>query len=175
MHQMQLSYISTEDRLLFRVNTSARQEFRFWMTRRYTGLLWSALAKVIEESGETPQDAAPQPVPDPLSKSAEKELKHQELVSQSDFQTGYEESTYLPLGDAPVLLFSIGIKPSPEGQAMLCMHPENGQGIEMVLNEQIVHSLCKLITDTTSKAGWNLNLSFGGSSFGKTESTTGLN
>jgi hypothetical protein len=43
---------------------------------------------------------------------------------------------------------------------MLCMHPEKGQGIEMVLNEQILHSLCQLIIDTTTKADWRLSLAF---------------
>ena len=162
MHQMQLSYISTEDRMLFRINTNARQEFRFWMTRRYTGILWTTLSKLLEGAIKgQPQDGPPKPIHDSLVKSAEQELKHQEVVSQSDFQTGYQENTYLPLGEEPALLFSVAIKPNPDAQAMLCLHPENGQGVEIVLNEQIVHSLCKLIADTTNKAGWNLDLSFG--------------
>lgn len=163
MHQMQLSYVPTEDRILFRLNTKARQEFRFWMTRRYCGVLWNSLSKLIAESDrkleEKSGEAAP-PVQDALVESTKKEIKHQEVVSQSDFQTQYQESTYLPLGEEPALLFSVGIKPNPSGQAMLCMHPEKGQGIEMVLNDQILHSLCKLLVDTAAKANWNLDLRF---------------
>ena len=162
MHQMQLSYVSTEDRLLFRLNTKERQEFRFWMTRRYVIILWNTLNQLLSKTD--PEGASPLPekaaLHDPLVESAMKEIKHQELVSQADFKTQYQESSYLPLGETPALLFSVGIKPNPEGQAMICMHPETGQGIEMVLNEQILHSLCQLIIDTTSKADWKLNLAF---------------
>lgn len=160
MHQMQLTYVPTEDRLLFRMNTKARQEFRFWMTRRYVSILWNSLSGIIskaEKSKEEPD--APAPV-DPLVESTKVEMKHQEMVKKSDFKTEYQESTYLPLGEQPSLLFSVAIKPNPNGQALLCMHPEKGQGVEMALNEQIVHSLCKLIVETTQKAGWALDLRF---------------
>lgn len=164
MHQMQLSYVSTEDRLLFRLNTKARQEFRFWMTRRYVMILWHSLNQLLAKEEPAAAAAVPEvPAPalvDPLVEAAKKEFKHQEFVAQADFKTQYQESTYLPLGEAPALLFSVGIKPAPDGTAMLCMHPEKGQGIEMVLNEQILHSLCQLIIDTTTKADWRLNLAF---------------
>ncbi len=164
MHQMQLSYVSTEDRLLFRINTKARQEFRFWMTRRYVMILWHSLNQLLAK-GEpaaavtVPETAVPTLV-DPLVEAAKKEIKHQEFVSQADFKTEYQGSTYLPLGERPALLFSVGIKPAANGAAMLCLNPEEGQGIEMVLNEQILHSLCQLIIDTTTKAGWCLNFAF---------------
>ena len=164
MHQMQLSYVSTEDRLLFHLNTKARQEFRFWMTRRYVMILWHSLNQLLAKEEPAAAAAVPEvPVPalvDPLVEAAKKEFKHQEFVAQADFKTQYQESTYLPLGEAPALLFSVGIKPAPDGTAMLCMHPEKGQGIEMVLNEQILHSLCQLIIDTTTKADCRLNLAF---------------
>lgn len=163
MHQMQLSYVSTEDRLLFRLNTKERQEFRFWMTRRYVGILWHTLNQLLSKPDPVHEADVPEKGPvlhDPLVESAMKEIKHQEMVSQADFKTQYQESSYLPLGETPSLLFSVGIKPNPEGQAMICMHPEKGEGIEMVLNEQILHSLCQLIIDTTSKADWKLNFAF---------------
>ncbi len=177
MHQMQLSYVSTEDRLLFRLNTKARQEFRFWMTRRYTAILWHSLAQLLSRE-DTKGPVAEAPIQDPLAAAAKKEIKHQELVSQADFKTQYQESTYLPLGETPALLFSVGLKPAPDGQVMLCMHPENGQGIEMVINEQILHSLCQLIIDTTTKAEWGLNLAFlprRGGDGQKSGDSTGLN
>ncbi|MBP6601622.1 MAG: hypothetical protein KA250_07460 [Verrucomicrobiales bacterium] len=160
MHQMQLTYVSMEDRLLFRLNTKARQEFRFWMTRRYVMILWHSLNQLLaKEVGIAPVETE-KPLHDPLVEATKKEIKHQEMVSQADFTTQYQESTYLPLGETPALLFSVGLKPSPEGQTLLCMHPESGQGIEIASNEQILHSLCQLLIDTTAKADWRLNLAF---------------
>lgn len=164
MHQMQLTYVPTEDRILFRLNTKARQEFRFWMTRRYSEILWNTLTKVLSEADQNKEGSPGEPelpaAKDSLVESAKQEIKHKEVVSQSDFKTQYQESTYLPLGEEPALLFSVGVKPNPAGQALLGMHPEKGQGIEMVLNEQILHSLCKLLLETTSKANWKLDLKF---------------
>lgn len=163
MHQMQLTYVATEDRMLFRVNTKARQEFRFWMTRRYTAILWHTLTQILANrpiAPDAPNAPVVPPVADPLVEATKQELKHQEVVSQADFKTQYQESTYLPLGEAPILLFSVGVKPAPDGQPLLCLHPEKGQGIEIVLNEQITHSFCQLILDTTAKAEWGLVLAF---------------
>lgn len=163
VHQMQLTYVPTEDRLLFRMSTKNRQEFRFWMTRRYAGLLWTSLTNVIAkaDAGKGPEDAEASTRPkDPLVESTMAEMKHREMVAKSDFETEYQESAYLPLGEQPGLLFSVVIKPHPAGPAMLCMHPEKGQGVEMVLSEEVAHSLCKLIAETTEKAGWALNLTF---------------
>lgn len=160
MHQMQLTYVATEDRMLFRVNTKARQEFRFWMTRRYVAILWHTLTQMLANRAPGSATAPAAPSSDPLVEAAKQEIKHQEVVSQADFKTQYQESTYLPLGEAPALLFSVGVKPGPQGEALLCLHPGQGQGIEMVLNEQILHSLCQLILDTTAKAEWGLHLAF---------------
>ena len=146
--------------MLFRVNTKARQEFRFWMTRRYVAILWHTLTQLLANRAPTDAAAPPAPLNDPLVEAAKQEIKHQEVVSQADFKTQYQESTYLPFGEQPILLFSVGVKPGPQSEALLCLHPEQGQGIEMALNEQILHSICQLILDTTAKAEWALNLAF---------------
>ncbi len=155
LHQMQLSYISEEDRILLRMNTRARQEFRFWITRRYVILLWKTITQVVEKRIE--EETA---VQDELKKVAQILDKHEKAVENSDFQTQYQESTYLPLGEKPALLFSAGIKPDPTGRALLCMHPKEGQGVELALNDQIVHSFCKLLSDTAKKAEWGLDLNW---------------
>lgn len=153
MHQMQLSYVSVEDRILFRVNTKSRQEFRFWMTRRYVDLLWRSLTGLMQQREPSPADPAQEFV-----QSAKKEIEHQEQVAKSDFKTAYQESTYLPLGEAPALLFSVGVHPGADGRPLLKMHPQKGEGIELALNDQILHSLCKLLSDTARKAEWKLDL-----------------
>ncbi len=160
MHQMQLTYVATEDRMLFRVNTKERQEFRFWMTRRYVAILWHTLTQLLANRAPGAERAPAAPLSDPLVEATKQEIKHQEVVAQADFKTQYQESTYLPLGESPILLFSVGVKPGPQGEAILCLHPEQGQGIEMALNEQIVHSICQLILDTVAKADWGLTLVF---------------
>ena len=165
LHQMQITYAPVEDRLLFRVNTKQRQEFRFWMTRRYVALLWKTIlghlraaksgGKAATPGSPAVADSTPEPLKDVLLAK-----EHEEQVAKSDFKTEYQESSYLPLGEQPVLLFGIGMKTGPEGASILCMHPPKGEGIEISLNDQITHSLCRLIADATKKAEWKLDLEF---------------
>jgi len=166
LHQMQLTFVPAEDRMLFRVNTEGGHEFRFWMTRRYSGLLFKALADLLrmemkaKSGGEAVSPDKPR-VPDPveeMKESIEIEAEHRENVQKSNFETPYEESQSFPLGEEPILLFRIAIKPGPQGGPLLCLHPEKGGGIELALNAQIAHSLCRLLAETSEKADWKLGL-----------------
>ncbi|MDA7597542.1 hypothetical protein N8813_01310 [bacterium] len=161
LHQMQFTYAPIEDRILFRMNTKARQEFRFWMTRRYVQVLWNTILQILKKKVSPPaaEMLDDKPLSEPM-KEAKMQVDHKAAVENSDFKTQYEESTYLPLGEAPTLLFSVGVKPGPNNNALLVLSPEKGQGIELALNDQIVHSLCKLLSETSQKAKWELNLDF---------------
>ncbi len=162
LHQMQFTYVPVEDRILFRMNTKARQEFRFWMTRRYVKVLWNTIIKILKDRVSPPaaEMIDNKPLPEPM-KEAKIQVDHQQAVEKSDFKTQYEESNYLPLGESPTLLFSVGIKPGKNNMALLVLNPQKGQGIELALNDQIVHSLCKLLSETAAKADWKLDLDFG--------------
>jgi len=186
MHQIQLTYVPGEDRILLRINTTAQEEFRFWMTRRYLALLWQTLAQLVSEveaaKAGLPQTLAasssrlPPPV-DPLSLAAEVEMKHQAAVSGADFQSEYQEGPVLPLGPDPALLHRVAVKPNETSQAILCLHPETGAGIELALNERILHSFCQLMVETAAKAEWRLELRFASppSGGGEGPPPTGLN
>lgn len=152
---MQLSYNAEEDRILLRMNTRTRQEFRFWMTRRYVVLLWKTITQVVDK-----REVQDTQVKDELKKATQIKEKHKKAVEKSDFETQYQQSNYLPLGEAPKLLFSAGIKPNAEGRALLCMYPKDGQGIDLLLTDQIAHSFCKLIEDACGKAKWELDLNW---------------
>ncbi len=166
LHQMQLTFVPAEDRMMFRVNTEGGHEFRFWMTRRYTELLFKALADLLRmdmkaKSAEAGIPSEMPRVPDPaeeMKESIEIEAEHRENLQKSNFETPYEESQSFPLGEQPILLFRIAIKPGPQGGSLLCLHPENGGGIELALNAQIAHSLCRLLAETSDKADWKLDL-----------------
>ena len=51
LHQISLSYSSEEDRLLLVITTQEREEYRVWLTRRYTSMLLGVIHKIIEEFG----------------------------------------------------------------------------------------------------------------------------
>ncbi len=156
LHQMQITFVPEEDRLLFRLNTSGRQssEFRFWLTRRYVRILWAALLNMLKS--RQPKEVKKKPI-EPIAIAQQ----HLEAVEKADFKTQYQESHVFPLGDEPILVSKVALKESPHGSQILCMHPQNGQGLEFDLNEQLLHSFCKLLVDSSKRAEWDLNLDFG--------------
>jgi len=169
LHQMQITFVPEEDRLLFRVNTVGRNraEFRFWFTRRYVRILWDALLNMLKK-GKEEQEETKKEHPEMESErnpdkpvATQLQQEHQEVVEKADFQTAYEESNVFPLGESPILLAKVGLGTNPQGTPVLSMQPPKGQGIELSLNKQILHSFCKLLHESTNKADWDLNLDFG--------------
>ena len=161
LKQMQIVFVPVEDRLMFRVNTSNRQEFRFWMTRRYVGILWKAVLDMLRKRhvADKPPEVAEKEAP---LEAAMLSMEHDKAVEKADFKTEYQESSYLPLGEAPTLLAKVAVKAPPDQEVpLLCIHPEIGEGIEIALSDQILHSMCRLLSDCAKQADWELKLDFG--------------
>ncbi len=65
-------------------------------------------------------------------------------------------------GITPEQCAKVVVKALPDQEVpLLCMHPENGEGIEIALNDQILHSMCRLLSDCAKQADWELKLDFG--------------
>ncbi|MBF0164912.1 MAG: hypothetical protein HQM01_10495 [Magnetococcales bacterium] len=160
IHQLQAAYAPVEDRLLLRINTSDRQEFRFWLTRRFVQRLWPALRQTLELQ---PQVAAmEQPV-----RAAMLDFIHEQAVAGADFQAPFAESpaTVMPLGAQPILAASARLV-AVSGQEQVWMfhlHPEQGYGIEVAMDMSLLHAFCKLLADAVSSADWQLGLNLGAS------------
>ena len=52
LHQMTVKYLPTEDRMLLRIATSEKTEYRLWLTRRFIGILWPALGGQLAETAD---------------------------------------------------------------------------------------------------------------------------
>jgi len=152
LYQIQLSFIAVEDRLLFSINTRDNAEYQLWFTRRYIKLLWESLQHLLESKPE--QTRLP-----PEYQRAIFSFQHEQALNQADFKTQYRnEQMETPLGPSPILASKISIKRKENGAQILCMHPEEGQGIELELNATITHSLCQMLSECVSKAEWDLEL-----------------
>ncbi|MEL0083384.1 MAG: hypothetical protein VW985_10145, partial [Gammaproteobacteria bacterium] len=97
------------------------------------------------------------------AKQALLSFKHNEAVAKADYKTRYEErdDRSFPLGKAPILPTKISVRATENGY-LLSLHPQQGQGIELALSQQLLHALCKLLADTTAKAEWDLDLQISG-------------
>ena len=57
---MTMGFSAEDDRLLLRLSTRDRTEYRLWLTRRFVKVLWGALIQTLEKTPEaSPQAKGP--------------------------------------------------------------------------------------------------------------------
>lgn len=153
IHQLQVAFDAAEDRLLFRLTTTAQEEFRMFLTRRFVRALWPMLVKTIESKVAVKAPAA----------EARREVlafEHEKAVRETDFKTPFREPEaqvprQFPLGAAPYLAVKGNVRLDGDG-FKLALNPAEGQGIEIGLDDRLMHSLCRLIEQAARSAEWDL-------------------
>jgi hypothetical protein len=153
LHQVQLRYQPLQDRALLRFNTRDRQEYRFWLTRRYVKVLWPVLVDMAEK------DAVVESQSHAHARKTVLSFQHEQALAETDFDTTYQDAAdTLPLGDEPLLLRRVSVRRDAAGRRVLFLGGEGRHGIELSPDARLLHSLCRLLEDTTRKAGWDLEL-----------------
>ena len=85
-------------------------------------------------------------------------FQHQEALSKADFAKTFQaQPKSMPLGNVPILLSKLTVKQTEDGNPMLCMYPEQGQGIDLALQPQLLHSISKLFADALLASEWGLD------------------
>ncbi|MEE4355415.1 MAG: hypothetical protein V2I97_03050 [Desulfococcaceae bacterium] len=156
IHQFSMQYSPEEDRILFRMNTLDKEEFSFYLTRRFVGLLWPLLLQQMEKKLMEQQAVHTTAV------KAMLDFEHEKIVSRANFQQKYDEDIKNhPLGNEPVLLTQIRIRQKEKGN-ILCLLPSQGRGVEFSLTPAFLHTFCKLLQDAVGKADWGIHTSLPG-------------
>lgn len=136
-----------------RVSTTAREEFRFWLTRRFARRLWGLLVKLLEMDRPVRQQI------DLDAKRAVLGLQHEGFAQQGNFSAPFEEREYRrPLGEEPQLLARAEGKLREDGTYLLRLHPQPGHGIDMTLDAKLLHLLSKLLNQVVAKTDWDVKL-----------------
>ena len=155
LHQITMSYSAEEDRLLLRISTTEKSEFRFWLTRRFIHVLWPALMTAIEQ-----EDPGAKRNLMPAAKQAVMAMEHQQSVGASDFTRKHDEDSRNLTPD-PLLVVGGSVTPGKGGITGLVLKTHAGAEVKLSLNKDLLHALCKLLIGTTMKAGWGLDLTVG--------------
>ena len=154
IHQLNMQYNTEQDRIIFRISTVSKEELRFFFTRRFVKLLWPILLDLIERDYKVrePEKSHIAGIMLPF--------EHDKMVSNANFAKEYSQDIQdYPLGDEIILLSQIKIKQASGGN-ILCLLPQKGRGVELNMNEKLLHSFCKLLQDNIKKAGWDLEVSY---------------
>ncbi|HTJ97350.1 MAG TPA: hypothetical protein VL381_07760 [Rhodocyclaceae bacterium] len=150
LHQINISYDQVQDRLLLRMTNTGGQEFQYWLTRRFVGMLWQALGHVFDWFGKQQVGS------DSLLNSVRKELVAQHATDGAKLDDEYQGGTQLVSGMAPLLLTTINIRPLPPSLYLLQLEPLDGQSIDLRMDEKLAHVISHMLKEATRSAEWAL-------------------
>ncbi len=149
---MQMVYVPEEDRILFRVNSTDKKEFRFWVTRRYAMLL----AKVLMDHKASDPDVSRQATME--GKKAVQEFKKEKAIGEASFGQKFEDAdNQYPLGESIQLAFQLTYNIKENGSLHLSIRPKTGQGINVVINRDINITLTQLLLSAAKNGDWKLD------------------
>lgn len=129
---------------MLRINTQAGDEFRIWLTRRFTGLLLDLLGKQIDKLGGMPALAS-KPETTQMFKDGAMEKPYEE-----------EKISNYPLGESGFLAYKINYKLQKNETLGLEILPEKGQGVTLNLNKSLLFMFYNLLTQGCATSSWRL-------------------
>ncbi len=188
LHQLTVKYVPTEDRLLLRIGTTAKTEYRLWLTRRFVAALWPslggqladtadlegvlrrapsappALGSAAAQPGAAPAEDVPAPLPLvlPEVRDAVLGMEHQTALQESNFTKGHDEDNVdLTANTGPMIVNGAKVKPWDGTRLVLGLTTLNGMNVTVTLDKKLLHGFCHMIVSAAEKAGWDLNLAVG--------------
>lgn len=162
IHQLQVSYVEAQDRLLVRLNTRADQELRLWLTRRMVKNLFLHL---LQTSGAPTSTLSSPESHDGGDSRALAKFRRQDALQQADFQTPFKaRPSALPIGEEPLLATTIHITALDAGSLRVGFEEklEGSQGsrsFEIMLDPPLLHGFLHLLELALQEADWGMALS----------------
>lgn len=144
LYQINVGYAAREDRLLLRVTTRGGQEFRIWLTRRYSRLLLAQLRSEMEKHGGAPTLAARPETRRMFSAGA--------LQKSFDPDQGRE----YPLGEQGMLAVRLQAATATDGRLALSILPEREQGVTLNLDRTLLYLFHNVLMQGIEQAQWGL-------------------
>ena len=144
LHQINVTYVPTEDRLLMRVTTREGDEYRVWLTRRYCLLLLGVLQKQMDQFGGAPS----------LASSRETRQMFKQGAMDKTFDT--EQGSRYPLGETGIIACRLNAGTNEQGERSIQILPEQGQGVTLNLNKALLYLFYNVLTQGIGQADWRI-------------------
>lgn len=143
--QLQLTYDPVEDRLLLSMKMGERT-LGFWLTRRFTELLWRAL---WQRAGATLDGKASAGAREMLLAMQQHEASHKHPVTQSP---------KFALNESAILATTLKYGPHETGGHSLSLIDASGGGELLTLDDDSLHALIRLLDEIMLTCEWRLDL-----------------
>jgi len=153
INQVNFSYNTLEDRLLFRFNTLNKTEFRMWLTRAMSLKLLAHLHHFEKVSL-----LREQPGYGGYAMETMVAFMREAVVAKADYVQPYStEAETLPLGAVPVLVTNI-MMDSSKPVTVLTFKLSVGQEVNLSLNQELGIAICKLLTNVMEGLDWGTGI-----------------
>lgn len=162
VHQLSITYVPEQDRILVRVNTRQGQELQFWFTRRLTLGLTPLLDRAVAEHAARQGGPATSHVAamDTMSKMAMAQFQRAETLKTSDFATPYKTpEAAVPLLESPLLVTEVNVAPLSNGQMRLSFGEKltgvaEHRSLQMGLTDSLIHAFVHLLERAVAQSQW---------------------
>lgn len=161
INQINLTHNPLEDRLLFRLNTHDKTEFRMWLTRAMSIKLLGLLDQAVNINlGHERRDLGQPAI------QAVTEFRREAVLAEADYKTDFVSTgAVYPLGEQPILVTDIVLdsaQPSPALGFQLAIQ----QVVNLSLDYELGLSISKLLTDVLNGVSWGIGVSQDSTAFG---------
>ena len=151
IHQLNLSYSSEQDRLLFRVGLSDNTELMVWLTYRITKQLWALL------NGETQLPTANsiklETAPAQAVQQFKQEVQAAESLQKMDFATQYQPRKEVRNDSA---MLATALQLTDDGIKHLDITCLEGVNVRMNLTQELILAMCNMLQLSTKEAAWEI-------------------
>ncbi len=160
IHQMSVTYLPEQDRILMRINTTEGEEMRMMLTRRLMVGLWPLLSKLLTEHLLKLESAgASLAGANPELKKMLAEFRKEEFLQHADFDTPYEEGEQ-PQAEEPLLVTDVDATPLASGPLRLNFNerPPTGaakpRSFQMEMQPKLMQGLMHLLDQALLQSQW---------------------
>jgi len=155
IHQIQVRYEATADRLLLQLRTTEAEVYAVWLTRRMVQRLYPPFRQAVAQASVV--RAAPQALPVPEARQMLEQAALERPLQGADFAQPFAAADAIhPLGPEPLLPDAADLRPGAGGQLKLAVREPRGRRIEMALNAELATALLRLLDKALAVAEWGL-------------------
>ena len=155
IHQLQVLYDTTADRLLLHLRTGAAEVYSVWLTRRMLSRLYTPFRSAVTATSVA--QTTPQALPVPEARRMLEQAALERPLANADFGKPFvtTDASY-PLGPDPLLPDTVDLRPGQGGQIMLAFREPRGRRIEVTLGNELSTALLRLVDSALVAAQWGL-------------------
>lgn len=151
--QVNFSYSPVEDRLLLRLNTLDKTEFRMWLTRAISSKLLGQLHQI-----EKINLLRKQPGVVAVAMQTVEEFQREAVLSRADFVQSFSSGAEVfPLGEQPILVTDVVLDAS-KPVSVVTFQLAIGQGVNLSIDQDLGVAINKLLSDVVDGLDWGLGI-----------------